>query len=111
MNVQLPGIKVQLAIAYAMLLILIGCIGFGHCFGTQLHLRGAGGTSSSVRKLEALYQSLLRWALAAPKSTRGASLYLLVAAPSLHDLSIKTAVQYFGALECDKRRFDKVDDA
>ena len=111
MYVQLPGIKVQLATAHAILQMLFGCIIWVHCFGTQLHLHGTGGICSSVRKLEALYQSLLRWALAAPKSTRGASLYLLVAAPSLHDLSIKTAVQYFGALECDKRRFDKVDDA
>ena len=64
-----------------------------------------------MRKLEALYQALLRWALAASKSTRGASLYLLAATPLLHGLIIKTAVQYFGALECDKRRFYEVDDA
>ena len=85
--------------------MLFGCIVWGHCFGTQLCLHGAGETSSSVGKLEALYRALLRWALAAPKITRGASLYLFTATLPPHGLIIKAIVRYFGGLECDKHRF------
>ena len=55
MHVRLPGIKVQLANAYATSHMLFGCVVWGHCFGSQLCLRGAGGTSGSAGKLEALY--------------------------------------------------------
>ena len=85
--------------------MLFGCVVWGHCFGIQLRLRGAGGTSYSAGKLEALYRALLRWALAVPKSIRGASLYLLVALLPLHGLIIKATVRYFGGLEHDKCRF------
>ena len=79
MHVQVLCIKVQLANAYATSHMLLGCVVWSHCFAMQLRLHGAGGNSSSVGKLEALYRASLRWALAAPKSTRGASLYLLAA--------------------------------
>ena len=102
MHVQLPGIKVQLANAYAISHMLFDCVIWGHCFGMQLHLRGTGKSSGSAGKLEALYRALLRWALAAPKSTRGTSLYLLAAMLPLHVLLIKATVRYFGGLERDK---------
>ena len=76
MHVQLPGIKLQLSNAYVMSHMLFGCAIWGHCFGMQLHLHGTGGTSSSLGKLEALYRALLHCTLAAPRSTRGTSLYL-----------------------------------
>ena len=105
MHVRLPGIKVQLANAYAMSYELFGCIIWGHCFGTQLHLRGAGETSGSAGTLEALYRALLRWALAVPKSTCGASSYLLTAMLPLHRLIIKATVKYFVGLKHDISKF------
>ena len=92
MHVQLPGFKFQLANAYIMSHVLFFCIIWSHCFGTQLDLRDTGGTSGSVGKLEALYQASLRWALAAPRSTRVASLYLLAATLPLHGLITKATV-------------------
>ena len=99
---DLPGTRVQLANAYAMSHILFGCLVWGHSFGTQLCLHGASGISGSVGKLEALYQASFRWALAAPMSTRGTSLYLLAATLPLHGLIIKATVRYFEGLEHDK---------
>ena len=110
MHVQLPGIKVQLAIAYAISHLLFGCIIWGHCFGIQLHLHGTGGTCSSVGKLETLNRALLRWVLAIPRSTHGTSLYLFIVMLPLHGFNIKATVRYFGGLECDKCRFDEADD-
>ena len=103
MHVRLPGIKVQLANAYATSHMLFGCVVWGHCFGSQLRLRSAGGSNGSAGKLEALYRALLRWALTAPRSTCGASLYLLMAMLPLHGLIIKATVRYFGGLERNKR--------
>ena len=71
------GTKVQLANAYASSHMLFGCVVWGHSFGAVLSLRCASG--SSVRKLDALHRSSLRWAVAAPISICNAALYLLTA--------------------------------
>ena len=76
-HIKHAGTKVQLANAYASSHMLFGCVVWGHCFGAVLSLRCAGG--SSVRKLDALHRSSLRWAVAAPVSIRNAALYLLTA--------------------------------
>ena len=110
MHIRLPGNKVQLANAYATSHMIFGCVIWGHCFGMQLHLRGAGGNSSSVWKLEALYRASLSWAVAAPKSMHGAFIYLLAAMLPLHGLTIKATVRYFGGLECNKHRFIEATD-
>ena len=66
--------------------MVFGCVVWGHVFGVQLRLRGAGG---SAGKLEVLFKHTLRWAVRAPRTMRDAALYLITGTIPLHGLILK----------------------
>ena len=65
----------QLAVSFAVSHMLFGCVAWGHCFGVRMTLRGA--SACSARKMQVLYRTALRWAVAAPRNMRDAALYVI----------------------------------
>ena len=67
--------RTQLAVSFAVSRMLFGWVAWGHCVGVRMTLHGA--SACSARKMQVLYRTALRWAVAAPRNMQDAALYVI----------------------------------